>query len=151
MMMADQIKTKVQSLLDEQLFSLVRDAYTDTEFIHVELDRWKIMLDHMDTYKRLARLPKEWVDDLPDGEFRIYRGGTPNGFSWSLDKGIAEWFATRFKSIGIVDKVYTMLVTKAEVLWYTDERNEQEVVLIPDQKKVEEAEGEHDTSATSSG
>ena len=69
MMMADQIKTKVQSLLDEQLFSLVRDAYTDTEFIHVELDRWKIMLDHMDTYKRLARLPKEWVDDLPDGEF----------------------------------------------------------------------------------
>jgi hypothetical protein len=124
---------------DEKMFSLVRDGYTQSEFIHVELDKWKFMLTEMYKYKRLARLPKEWVDDLPDGEFHIYRGGTPDGFSWSLTKNVAKWFATRFKIIGIADKVYTMLVTKAEVLWYTDARNEQEVVLIPDQKKVEEA------------
>ena len=140
---------------DEKMFSLVRDVYTNQiEFTHVELDKWKFMLTELYKYKRLANytpLPKEWVADLPDGEFRIYRGGTPDGFSWSLDKGIAKWFATRFKRTGIADKVYTMLITKAEVLWYTDARNEQEVVLIPDQKKVEEAEGEHDTSATSSG
>jgi len=128
----------------DSVFSKIRDAYTETEFMHPEQETWAVLLTVMYQCKMLTGLPKEWVDDLPDGEFRIYRGGTPDGFSWSLDKGVAHWFATRLqvlsgRYIGIGGKVYTMLVTKAEVLWYTDERKEQEVVLIPDQKKVEEA------------
>jgi hypothetical protein len=135
-MQSDEQK-KLNEEEDRQFYAETRDAFTQSEFIHPDLESWIYLLAEMHKDKML--LPKEWVDDLPDGEFRIYRGGTPNGFSWSLDKGTAKWFATRFKIIGIADKVYTMLVTKAEVLWYTDARNEQEVVLIPDQKKVEEA------------
>jgi hypothetical protein len=116
--------------MDKRLDIEIREAYTETEFVHPELDYWRLLLQNISHRD-------EWKEGLPDGEFRIYRGGTPNGFSWTLDQPRATWFANRFKAIGIVDDVYTMLVTKEDVLWYTDERNEQEVVLFPNQKKVE--------------
>jgi len=115
--------------MDKQLDIKIRDAYTAVEFVYPDLDYWRFLLKHVN-YR------KEWIKELPDGEFSIYRGGTPDGFSWTLSETRATWFATRFKIVGIADNVYTMRVTKDDVLWYTDERSEQEVVLFPNPDKV---------------
>ena len=116
--------------MDKQLDTKIRDAYTEVEFVHPALDYWTFLLRHISNHK-------EWKKGLPDGEFRIYRGGTPDGFSWTLSEKLATWFATRFQVTGRMDDVYTMLVTKKDVLWYNDDRSEQEVVLFPNPQKVE--------------
>lgn len=108
----------------------IRNAYRYEEFTWPALDEWRELLG-------LVEHRPEFKEGLPDGEFRIFRGGTPEGFSWTLDEDTAIWFATRFQRIGIIDNVYAMNVTKNEVLWYTNERSEQEVVLLPDADKVE--------------
>ena len=115
--------------MDKQLDTRIRDSYTEAEFIHPDLDYWEFLLRHV-THRA------EWTKELPDGEFSVYRGGTPTGFSWTLSENIAKFFATRFKAIGRLDDIYSMLVTKKDILWYTNDREEQEVVLFPDPKRV---------------
>tara|TARA_R100000306_G_C4334326_1_gene121919 strand:- start:429 stop:821 length:393 start_codon:yes stop_codon:yes gene_type:complete len=107
----------------------IRDTFTnDAEFIYQEFDEWQKLLV---IFSKLAKAHDDkFKQGLPEGSFKIYRGGTPNGFSWSLDKKIATWFATRFKPVGIEDDVHELTVTKDDVLWYNNERNEQEVVLL---------------------
>jgi hypothetical protein len=79
------------------------------------------------TIKRLTK-------PLPKGKFTIYRGGHPDGDSWTLDQQKAEWFANRFPWSG--GKVYEKTVTSDQVLFYTDERDEKEVLLKTILQKV---------------
>jgi len=49
------------------------------------------------------------------------------GFSWTIDKRIADWFANRYE-----DKesyVYECTVDKKDILCYLDIRNEKEVII----------------------
>ena len=120
------------------LLTEVRDEYTSEEFIHPDLKSWTILFKTV-IPRLLEETPHDsWRDGVPDGEFVIYRGGSPDGFSWTLSQKRAIWFAERFKPIGRHDFVYTMTVTKEEILWYNDSRNEQEVVLVPDPSKVKQ-------------
>ena len=55
--------------------------------------------------------------------------------SWTLDKEKAEWFANRTKLVTkavykIEDKteVFEMTISKSDVILYTDERQEKEII-----------------------
>jgi hypothetical protein len=64
---------------------------------------------------------------------KIYRGfrhiNFKKGFSWTLSKEKAQWFASRFGGTG---KVTSKIVRKFDILGYLDGRGEQEILLRPD-------------------
>ena len=73
------------------------------------------------------------LDEL-DATVTIYRGVTSfNGknvkaLSWTLDRSVAEWFASRFDEDGTV---YQALIDKSHIYAYFDGRNESEVIVDP--------------------
>jgi hypothetical protein len=73
---------------------------------------------------------------IPDGRFLVYRGIADTGhrkfirgLSWTKNPGIAAWFATRKARVGFNPVVYSMEITLQEVLFATDERSEEEIVV----------------------
>lgn len=75
-------------------------------------------------------------DALPD-ELTVYRGfqreegGEEYGWSWSLNRETAEWFARRWPNGEPM--IATMTVNKSDVLAYFNDRNEAEIVLHPEE------------------
>lgn len=69
---------------------------------------------------------------LPD-KVIIYRGvNNPKykyGFSWTLDKRIAYWFANRYENKE--SYVYECTVDKKDLICYFEIRNEKEVIIDP--------------------
>jgi len=63
----------------------------------------------------------------------IYRGfsleGAEFGWSWTLDRKMAEWFARRYTG---KPKVATLTISKGAVLAYIGQRKESEIVIHPD-------------------
>lgn len=70
------------------------------------------------------------TNDLPD-QFTAYRAGKEDGFSWTLSKEVAEWFQQRFKAqfgkVPFLERTFK----RSDVVFYTNDRNEQEVVILP--------------------
>ena len=44
----------------------------------------------------LRPVPKFFIRNLPD-EMTVYRGGLPDGWSWSLSRERGEWFARKYE------------------------------------------------------
>lgn len=72
-----------------------------------------------------------YISDL-SGIVTIYRGVEnekwKKGLSWTLNKNKAIWFATRFSDEGIV---YTAQINSSDILYYTSDRGEEEVIVDP--------------------
>ena len=91
-----------------------------------------------DIQKMFQEVNKEYLMSASDfrkykslsNEFIVYRGIQHNakeeGFSWTLSKEKAEWFASRFNNHG---KVVKRKVHKKDVLAYIDDLGEQEIIL----------------------
>ena len=126
-------------LSDKDFAELLMSSWVETEFITdnpnvkmKEFISWfekanKIYLMDKDSFEQYNKLPEK---------FSIYRGvgnrRYKNGMSWTLNKDKAIWFSERFK---YDDKhVYYGIVEKQDVLAYTNERNEYEIIVNP--KKV---------------
>ena len=85
-----------------------------------------------DVWRKIFKLKKpiaKLVEKLPD-KFIAYRAGDENGFSWTLSKEKALWFQNRFKEqfgvIPFLEKEYL----RENVLFYTNIRKEEEVVIV---------------------
>ena len=93
----------------------------------------------------MSEKERDFLDCLPN-EITIYRGVcltgksrhklSPYGFSWSLDKQVANWYCTRFGCAHNDNAVlYEARIQKKDILAYFGDRaDEQEVVVNP--KKV---------------
>ena len=106
-------------------------------------DHWSIIIDCWEmqksddqeagnTWRRIFQMRqslKSMTEELPD-EFMVYRAGHPTGLSWSLDRSVAEWFDTRSQKLGGTSELYQRLINLDEVLFYTNGRGEQEVVIL---------------------
>ena len=74
------------------------------------------------------------IKNLPE-KITIYRGSYSRwGISWTLNKDIAEWFATRFKAVNKIETVNTQ-VFKQEVyrdncIAYFNDREEEEIIYL---------------------
>ena len=125
-------------------------------------DYWAILSDiyvSSDSLKQIHPLP-ELLFQFPDGDprtmmnadelklfdskpdqFEIYRGMSEEEFhsnnyrfSWTLDRGIAEFFAYKYqrnftkKGSG---KVVSEIVKKSDCLGFLDDRGEKEIILKP--------------------
>lgn len=73
--------------------------------------------------------------DLPD-ELTVWRGDTDTddpGWSWTLDREVAEWFARHREHVyGGQGRLRTATCVKAEVVGYLSRREEDEILIDPD-------------------
>jgi len=114
---------------DEEYWDIVQQIWVRQEFNSGgnRKRNWKRIFKHR---PKLASLSAE----LPD-EFRAYRAGKEDGFSWTLDRSKAEWFHNRFKmqfgNIPFLEKTFK----RDDVIFYTNIRNEKEVVILPQTRR----------------
>ena len=116
-------------ITDEEYWDLVKGIWSRQEF-NTDGNRkknWKKIFSHR------PKLPS-LTEELPD-RFTAYRAGKADGFSWTLDKKTAEWFHNRFKSQFGNIPFLTKPFTKEDAVFYTNDRNEKEVVIIPKPSK----------------
>lgn len=85
-------------------------------------ENWRIIFNHREK-------PLHLTSELPDN-FMAYRAGNESGFSWTLDKKIAQWFHKRFKSEFGDIPFLTREFKKTDAVFYTNIRNEKEVVIL---------------------
>jgi hypothetical protein len=99
---------------------------------HNFLSKWK------DLFK-LFPISQDLKKELPDGNFTIYRAGSPEGISWTTNRGIAMWFWSKNKLLNSeprYNRFLSLSVTKEDVLFYNNKKGQNEVVLIPNEIKV---------------
>ena len=97
-----------------------------------------VNVNRHDIQKMLREVKKEYFMSTSDFEkykslsdgLIVYRGIQHNakkdGFSWTLSKEKAKWFASRFNNHG---KVIERKVQKKDIVAYINDLNEQEIIL----------------------
>ena len=126
MLLWDVMNKKDLFLTHTEIWQLIIQVWTNTENNNWGLNKefWGNML---------TRFPQE-DDKFREGldeEFICYRGGYEGGFSYTLDKEKAIWFRDRWGIQNPEHKLFERKTNKQEVLFYTDNREEKEVVLLP--------------------
>lgn len=124
---------------DAEYWALLGNIWTDSENIWECESDWIECLES-DRPERLAIMDSEsdlaMYDNLPT-TVTVYRGVSRKdrirGLSWTTNRKVAEWFARRF------DAETPMLcqarVSKQDVIASFTERNESEVVVLPEKLK----------------
>lgn len=117
---------------DKEYWEILSDIWTDSENIWQNRPYWKgLLADRKETKEFfMSEEDKLVYDQLPE-TITIYRGYIPGknklGFSYTLDKDKAEWFSKRYWKDGLV---LTRTVKKSDVFAYTNNRNEQEIIIL---------------------
>jgi hypothetical protein len=110
-------------------------VWCDTEFPNDETDFWRRVWGSADPLKRSAMDPDDLAkfDQLPE-EVIVWRGvdceEAIHGMSWTLDRDVGVYFATRF---GSCDSFLAQgKVKKDRIAAYIGGRKEAEVVILPE-------------------
>lgn len=117
----------------------LKEIWTENEFpalncsiINTELSSWFKCCDK-DLF--MSEVDRNYLDSLPD-EVMIYRGVADDkykmGYSWSLSRDKAEWFATRLTFDGCNPALYSFKVKKSDVVAYLSSRGESEIIVLPE-------------------
>lgn len=119
------INNKTLEVSNKEWWDLIKSLWTRQEFNSVgsRKSNWIEIFNYKERTPALT-------SDLPN-KFTAYRAGNDDGFSWTLDKKVAEWFHNRFKSEFGNIPFLTREFSKADVVFYTNSRQEQEIVIIP--------------------
>lgn len=122
---------------NKQYWHFVGDVWEENEFPHVTREYWKAIFSNPNAPQIMSIREKNLYKLLPD-EFKVYRGGiTSQGFSWTLDKGVAEFFCSRSKMFSEyveempshVSEVFEMTVNKSNCVAFKDGCKEQEIIV----------------------
>jgi len=108
------------------------DLWVDTEFPHENgVDLMLMLFAKADKQYLMTDDEKQELEKMND-MIVVYRGLQDNAqekaMSWTIDKKIAIWFATRFDKKGRVIKAK---IQKKHVFAFKDERAEGEIILNP--------------------
>lgn len=126
-------------------FESIKDYLSKKDFAKILADYW-VAYGIMDAPKTkflswfqeadksylMSKREQKKFNALPE-KVTIYRGvnnpGYKYGFSWTLDKRIAYWFANRYENKE--SYVYECTVDKKDLVCYFEIRNEEEVIIDP--------------------
>lgn len=133
----DKFKNEIS---DKDYWMLIGYCYTTSDFCYNDYDILKQYLN-VDRPKRefiMNKEDREFYFNLPD-LLKVYRGCSlteiENGelrYSWTLNKDIATFFAHEYRRNESVEcDVIERTVTKKDILGYFNDRDEQEILLIP--------------------
>jgi hypothetical protein len=114
-------------------WELLGSIWVDSENIWQNQDRWKFLIETGPKKNReyfMSEEDRETFKNLPE-TLTVYRGYTPRknkaGFSYTLSKDKAIWFANRFGKNG---KVIERTVNKKDIFAYKNDRSEQEIIIL---------------------
>ena len=120
-----------KNLSNEKYWEILSAMWTDCENIWQNKSYWKSLLSDRPDTKHLFMSDEDrsFFNSLPE-TVTIYRGyiegKNKRGFSYTLSKEKAEWFAKRYWNEG---EVLTRTVNKSDIFAYTNERGEQEIII----------------------
>ena len=83
---------------EEQYEAMLIEEWCNDIWYKKGLENHKFLTKWKDVFK-LFPISDQQKKDLPDGNFTVYRAGSTNGISWTINKGIASWFWIKNKSI----------------------------------------------------
>lgn len=132
---------------DEEYWDVIVSAWIDSENIYQNKYSWKSLLteQYANPHLMMDEKEKAFFDSLPE-EITIFRGGMDDkGFSWTLDKDKAVWFANRWLMNGnLGDKsnvtkrhntnLFEKTINKNDALAYLNGRRESEIIYIPEEE-----------------
>ena len=132
---------------DNDYWDVVVSVWIDSENIYANLYSWKSLLteQYANPHLMMDEKEKAFFDSLPE-EITIFRGGMDDkGFSWTLDKDRANWFADRWLMNGnLGDKsnvtkrhntnLFEKTINKNDALAYLNGRGEDEIIYIPEEE-----------------
>lgn len=122
---------------DFDYWDYVEDLWTDSENIYQDYDLWLELLtaDRLGHEHMMSDVERKFLSELPD-EFTVYRGSSENGraygLSWTLDRAKAKWFARRDSRTGDFKRLARGRVRRDDVIAYLNGRNENEIVVLPE-------------------
>lgn len=120
-----------------EYWSLLAEVWTDSENIRQNPEEWEyhLLSGRPSIKSMMSEEEAEELDSLPD-VITLYQGHTDirdDGWSWTTDRGIAEWFARRF---AMLEKAAPMLTTaevnKSDIHAYLTRRGEKEIIANPE-------------------
>jgi len=122
----------------EDFWELASHVWIDTEFPHARNALWRELFTRPGSERMMTTEEREHLAALPDF-INVYRGTTKDvgehGFSWTLERARAEWFANRFASDLDTPIAIEGVVSKYEIIAYIAGRGESEILVPPE--KVE--------------
>ena len=132
---------------DAEYWDVIVSAWIDSENIYQNKYSWKSLLteQYANPHLMMDEKEKAFFDSLPE-EITIFRGGMDDkGFSWTLDKDKAVWFANRWQMNGnLGDKsnvtkrhntnLFEKTINKNDALAYLNGRGESEIIYIPEEE-----------------
>lgn len=130
----------IQGYLDAKDFTeILKDIWIDTEFPMLNLDvttqELTAWFSFCDKDILMSKEDSSYLDSLSD-VVTVYRGVSSdeykNGFSWTLSKEKAEWFATRLEFDGCSPVLYSFDVNKSDIVAYLSCRGEAEIIIPPE-------------------
>lgn len=127
-----------------QYWELLGDVWSDTENAWQNVGKWREALTaDPEGREMMSDEDVRCVFDLPPEKggllpmTRIYRGyrfdDALQGYSWTLDKARARWFAHRLRQDDHPSpKIASGFVAREHVIAYMTDRDEQEIVTLPE-------------------
>lgn len=119
---------------DKSYWECVREAWKDSENIWQWEAYWRFLL--LGTTKKgsfMTPTEQAFVAALPK-RVRVYRGYKAGlnrrGMSWTLSNEKAEWFANRYKELFGEGTVAERTVSKNKIYAYTNDRKEEEIIIL---------------------
>lgn len=126
---SDLVKQNKIKKLSKKYWKILSSLWTGSENIFQNKDLWDDLLkDKTNSHYFMSKKDLKFFNSL-ENEFIVYRGYSQweNGYSYTLDKERAIWFANRFGKNGNVKE---RLVKKEDVFAYTNSRNEKEIIIL---------------------
>lgn len=115
--------------LSKKYWKILSTLWTGSENIFQHKELWaELLKDKTNSHYFMSKKDLEFYNSL-ENEFIVYRGYThwENGYSYTIDKDIAVWFAERFGQNGLIKE---RLVKKEDVFAFTNSRKEKEIIII---------------------
>lgn len=115
--------------LSKRYWKILSSLWTGSENIFQNKELWDDLLkDKTNSHYFMSKKDLNFFNSL-ENEFIVYRGYShwENGYSYTLDKERAVWFAERFGQNGVVKE---RLVKKEDVFAYTNSREENEIIIF---------------------
>ena len=126
---SDLVKQNKIKKLSKKYWKILSSLWTGSENIFQNKKLWDDLLkDKTNSHYFMSKKDLKFFNAL-EKEFIVYRGYKhwENGYSYTLDKERAIWFADRFGQNGFVKE---RLVRKEDVFAYTNSREENEIIIL---------------------
>jgi hypothetical protein len=140
------LKTALTSFVQSQFYHtelahylpLLQNAISNKQHWDLIIQCWCLQEfttagDKADAWRKVFQLrkPNKSFTEMLPSKFVAYRAGGLDGFSWTLDKEVAQWFHQRFADqFGAIPFTERSFLSE-DVLFYNNNRNEKEVVILP--------------------